>query len=991
VGEADGVVNLPITLSAPSTGMVSVSYSTSDSSASSGSACNSNYVAASGTLNFAAGQTTQSVPVNLLDCLLPGFRSFTFNLASPTGAAIARASTRVGIVGDGNVTSTPGLYLRDATVDNGAGTINVPVLLGGPAGTASASTVTVNYTTQDGTATAGTDYTAASGTLTFAPGRTVQNIPVAITNRTGSQPARRFTIVLSQPSNATVVHGTGIVTIGASGATPTPAPSISAPPDVVVSESDGYVDLPVTLAASGQSPVAVSYTTADSSASAGPFCPSSYVAVADTLNFAAGETTKTVRVDLLNCPFAPAGFKSFTFNLGAAVNGAIARASTRIGIIIDPTLNATPGLYVRDAVVDNTAGVVNVPVLLGGLNGFASSKAVSVNYATEDGTASAGADYTATSGTLTFGPGQTVQNIPVAITGRTDSQPARRFAVTLSSPANATVADGVGVVVIGASGGSAVASPSLAAPPDLLVGEADGYVDLPVTLSTPGTNQVSVSYGTANGSAQSGVGCGANYVGVDGTLNFLPGETTQTVRIDLLSCGLPSPGAFTFNLSAPINGTIVRASTTISIVQTPGPPDAPTGASAVPGNQAAVVTFAEPASDGGNPINSYTVTASPGGAIATGISSPLTVTGLTNGDSYTFTVTATNAAGPGPLSAPSGAVTPFTVPDAPAINGTTPGNAQATVSFTPPAFNGGAAISSYTVTASPGGAFATGSSSPLTVTGLTNGNSYTFTVTATNAAGPGRPSTPSTAVTPGTVPSSPTGLAAVRGDRTVTLSWKAAASSGGSVTYNVYMGTSPGKESSTPTSSTSQAAYTVNGLSNGTTYYFVVMAHNAVGVSRASNEASTTPAPSGFNTGPGAATDISVGANGSVWVIGTNVLPGGYGIYKWNGTGWTKASGAAVKIAVDQRGNPWVINSSHHIYHWSGTTWIPMSGAATDISVGANGSVWAIGTNVLPGGYGIYKWNGTGWTKASGAAVNIAVNPHGIPWIIDPGHHIYIG
>lgn len=91
----------------------------------------------------------------------------------------------------------------------------------------------------------------------------------------------------------------------------------------------------------------------------------------------------------------------------------------------------------------------------------------------------------------------------------------------------------------------------------------------------------------------------------------------------------------------------------------PVAPSAPQNASATAGDAQAVVSFAPPASDGGASITSYTVTASPGGATASGASSPITVTGLTNGTQYTFTVTATNSAGTGPASAPSNAVTPL--------------------------------------------------------------------------------------------------------------------------------------------------------------------------------------------------------------------------------------------------------------------------------------------------------------------------------------------
>ena len=92
------------------------------------------------------------------------------------------------------------------------------------------------------------------------------------------------------------------------------------------------------------------------------------------------------------------------------------------------------------------------------------------------------------------------------------------------------------------------------------------------------------------------------------------------------------------------------------------PPGAPTGVTATPTNGAAVVSFTPPASNGGSGITSYTVTASPGGLTATGAASPLTVNGLTNGTTYTFTVRATNSVGSGPASAPSNAATPSAPP-----------------------------------------------------------------------------------------------------------------------------------------------------------------------------------------------------------------------------------------------------------------------------------------------------------------------------------------
>ena len=203
-------------------------------------------------------------------------------------------------------------------------------------------------------------------------------------------------------------------------------------------------------------------------------------------------------------------------------------------------------------------------------------------------------------------------------------------------------------------------------------------------------------------------------------------------------------------------------------------PGAPTGVTAKAGNAQAAVSFT-PASNGGTAITSYTVTSSAPSITKTGPSSPIAVTGLINGTAYTFTVKATNAVGTGPASSPSNSVTPATVPGAPTAVTAKAGDAQATVSFTPPASNGGSAITGYTVNSKPGGITNTGPTSPITVTGLANGTSYTFTVTATNVVGTGPASKISNSVTPKIPPSitvtSPKGGETWHLGKTYTISW----------------------------------------------------------------------------------------------------------------------------------------------------------------------------------------------------------------------------
>ena len=144
-----------------------------------------------------------------------------------------------------------------------------------------------------------------------------------------------------------------------------------------------------------------------------------------------------------------------------------------------------------------------------------------------------------------------------------------------------------------------------------------------------------------------------------------------------------------------------------------------------------------------------------------------------------------------------------------------------------------------------------------------------------------------------------------------------------------------------------------------------------------------------FQQVPGAATDISIGANSTVWVIGSGAVPGGFGIYRWTGSGWAVAPGGATHIAVDPAGNPWVINSTHNIYHWNGRGWTAYPGLATAISVGADGVVWILGTNVVGGGFGVFRWNGVTWAALPGGGVSLAVDRGGNPWMLNSTHNIY--
>jgi hypothetical protein len=311
-------------------------------------------------------------------------------------------------------------------------------------------------------------------------------------------------------------------------------------------------------------------------------------------------------------------------------------------------------------------------------------------------------------------------------------------------------------------------------------------------------------------------------------------------------------------------------------------PDAPTDVSATPGNAQATVTFTAPTNDDGV---IYTVTSSPGGFTATGTTSPIVVTGLTNGTAYTFTVVATNEVGPSNPSSASSPVTPATVPDAPTIGTATPGSTQASVTFTAPTNNGGATITSYTVTSSPGGFTASDASSPIVVPGLINGIAYTFTVTATNSAGTSTASSASNQVTPAaTAPGAPTGVIATAGNAQASVAFMAPTNDGGSDITSYTVTSTPGSRTATGASS----PLIVTGLTNGVNYMFRVVATNSIGPSAVSAASSAvTPAtvpdaPTGVSALPGN-TQADVGfttptSNGGAAITSYTVTsdPGGF-------------------------------------------------------------------------------------------------------------------
>ena len=361
-----------------------------------------------------------------------------------------------------------------------------------------------------------------------------------------------------------------------------------------------------------------------------------------------------------------------------------------------------------------------------------------------------------------------------------------------------------------------------------------------IGTATNGNGQVRIAFTAPlnNGSAITSYTATSNPGGITGVLSQA-GSGIITVT------GLTNGTAYTFTVTATNSVGTSSASSASNSVTAASAPSAPTIGTATSGIGQATIAFTAPSSSNGSSINYYTVTSS-GGHTQTG-SNPITITNLTNGTAYTFTVTATNSVGTSSASSASNSVTPAGAPSAPTIGTATSGNGQVTIAFTAPSYSG-SVITSYTATSSPGGITGTlnqAGSGTITVTGLTNSEAYTFTVTATNGIGTSSASSASNTVTAASAPDAPTIGTATAGSGQATIAFTATSNSNGSAVTNYTVISSPGDITVAAGSYADgdNATVIVTGLTNATAYTFTVTATNSVGTSSASSASnSVTPA-----------------------------------------------------------------------------------------------------------------------------------------------------
>lgn len=304
------------------------------------------------------------------------------------------------------------------TVPENAGEVELAVERSGDLDTV----VTVDFTTADSTAKAGSDYQATAGTLTFEAGQTNRTIRVPILNDALPEALERFTVTLSNPSaNATLGSR---VTASVSVADNDPGVQVEFA-NYWADEGSETVTVGVSRGIEEDFPATVDYATADSTAKAG----TDYEAVAGTLSFAADEKLKLVVIRVLND-----GVKESTKTFRFAVSNPT--GATALGTVKSATVTIKdndPGVHLEldQYWVTEDDGALGVKVCRGN---DMSLDPFSVDYATADLTAKAGEDYAAAQGTLAFGAGESERTITVPIWRNPLGTLDRRFKLTLSNP-----------------------------------------------------------------------------------------------------------------------------------------------------------------------------------------------------------------------------------------------------------------------------------------------------------------------------------------------------------------------------------------------------------------------------------------------------------------------------------------------------------------------------------------------------------------------------
>jgi len=552
-----GNIAITVTRTGGSEGAVSVPVSVAGGGTATGGGID--YTFAGTIVNFADGDAidkTFNIPITN-DNVFEGNETFTLQFGAPSGGAtIGANSTETVTIVDDEV--QPTISINDVALAEGdAATTNFQfvVSLSGP----SATSISVDFTTNPVDATEGTDYADATGTLNFPALSTSRPINVSVAGETAPEPDETFNVLLSSPSGATIADDTGLGTIqndDASGVLQFLVTTDN------VAENVGGGNITITVTRTGGSDGAVSVPVSVAGGGTATGGGIDYTFAGTTVNFADGDAVdKTFNIPITNDNVFE-GNETFTLQFGAPSGGAtIGANSTETVTIVDDEVQ--PAISISDvSLAEGDAGTTNFQFLVS-LSG-PSATPISVDFTTNPVDATEGTDYADATGTVNFPALSTSQPIDVSVTGETAPEPDETFNVLLSSPSGATIADDTGI--------GTIQNDDVALTADLdtvktAVGGGPFLVGQNVTFNIAVSN---AGPGTAtNVTVTDVIPAGTTFVSATPSAGSCSGTTTITCNVGTIVDG----GNASVTLTVSINqaGPITNTATAVSDLADPTP------------------------------------------------------------------------------------------------------------------------------------------------------------------------------------------------------------------------------------------------------------------------------------------------------------------------------------------------------------------------------------------------------------------------------------
>ena len=433
--EADGALTFAVTLDAPSGLPTSVDWATGDMETPDDmygmAMADVDYASGSGTVDFAPHETEMMVTVTVMDDALDEHDEVFSVMLSEASYAMIADGMATGTIEDDD--AAPGLSIADASAEESVGEIVFGVSLDAPSGLpVSVDWETGDIEVEDGSYTmamADVDYMSGSGMVEFAPGETEMMVAVTVMDDALDEHDEQFAVILMNAA-----YGTFADDAEATTATGTimddDAPPTMSIADASGPENAGSLVFDVTLSAPSGLPIMADYATADETAMAGE----DYAAIMGTIDIAPGGTSDTVTVMIMDDDVYESAAETFHVHLSGAMYSTLDDGSA-VGTITNE--DPAPTLAIGDSTATESSGQMTFTITKSG----ATALDATVDWATSDGSATAGEDYANSSGSVTFAPGSTSMSVTVAIMADDRYEGEENFTVALSGPMMSTLDD----------------------------------------------------------------------------------------------------------------------------------------------------------------------------------------------------------------------------------------------------------------------------------------------------------------------------------------------------------------------------------------------------------------------------------------------------------------------------------------------------------------------------------------------------------------------